>query len=205
MVINIAKAIASGALAAVEAFAAAGGNPVLGGIFAAIIAATTAVEIATIVAQRNTIKNASVSGGGGSSSAPKTGQRTVTGYSEGGETPWSASDNTPVGIVHANEYVIPAWMKRREPRLIADLERYRKAGSHGRTGSKSKGFADGGYTGNATPASNTVADSSAAIERAVYNGIRAAIEGEWLRAYLVRNDLTEIDNQDARFKDIFTL
>ena len=33
----------------------------------------------------------------------------------------------------------------------------------------------------------------------------AAIEGEWLRAYLVRNDLTEIDNQDARFKDIFTL
>ena len=207
MGINIAKAIGASALAVMQAWTAAGGQPILFAIFAALIAATTAIEIATLVKQRNAIKNASVSGGGGggSSSAPKTGQRTVTGYSEGGETPWSASDNTPVGIVHANEYVIPAWMKRREPRLIADLERYRKAGSHGRTGSKSKGFADGGYTGNATPASNTVADSSAAIERAVYNGIRAAIEGEWLRAYLVRNDLTEIDNQDARFKDIFTL
>jgi phage tail tape measure protein, TP901 family, core region len=205
MGINIAKAIGASALAVMQAWTAAGGQPILFAIFAALIAATTAIEIATLVKQRNAIKNASVSGGGGSSSAPKTGQRTVTGYSEGGETPWSASDNTPVGVVHANEYVIPAWMKRREPRLIADLERYRKAGSHGRTGSKSKGFADGGYTGNATPASNTVADSSAAIERAVYNGIRAAIEGEWLRAYLVRNDLTEIDNQDARFKDIFTL
>lgn len=205
MGINIAKAIGASALAVMQAWAAAGGQPILFAIYAALIAATTAIEIATLVKQRNAIKNASVSGGGGSSSAPKTGQRTVTGYSEGGETPWSASDNTPVGVVHANEYVIPAWMKRREPRLIADLERYRKAGSHGRTGSKSKGFADGGYTGNTTPASNTVADSSAAIERAVYNGIRAAIEGEWLRAYLVRNDLTEIDNQDARFKEIFSL
>ena len=37
MVINIAKAIAAGALAAVEAFAAAG-NPILGAVFAAIIA-----------------------------------------------------------------------------------------------------------------------------------------------------------------------
>lgn len=203
MVINIAKTIGAGALAVVQAFAQLG--PIAGAVAAALIGVTTAAEVATIISQRNAIKNASVSGGGGSSSAPKTGQRTVTGYSEGGETPWSASDNTPVGVVHANEYVIPAWMKRREPRLIADLERYRKAGSHGRTGSKSKGFADGGFTGNATPASNTVADSSAAIERAVYNGIRAAIEGEWLRAYLVRNDLTEIDNQDARFKDIFTL
>ena len=203
MVINIAKTIGAGALAVVQAFAQLG--PIAGAVAAALIGVTTAAEVATIISQRNAIKNASVSGGGGSSSAPKTGQRTVTGYSEGGETPWSASDNTPVGVVHANEYVIPAWMKRREPRLIADLERYRKAGSHGRTGSKSKGFADGGFTGNATSASNTVADSSAAIERAVYNGIRAAIEGEWLRAYLVRNDLTEIDNQDARFKDIFTL
>ena len=149
MAINIAKAIASGALAAVEAFAAAGGNPVLGAVFAALIAVTTAAEVASIIAQRNAIKSMSVNNSG-SSSAPKTGNRTMTGYSEGGETPWAASDNTPVGIVHANEYVIPAWMKRREPRLIADLERYRKAGSNGRSGSMSRGFADGGHT--STPA-----------------------------------------------------
>lgn len=144
MVINIAKAIASGALAAVEAFAAAGGNPVLGGIFAAIIAATTAVEIATIVAQRNAIKNTSVSSSG-SVSAPKTGQRKVTGYAEGGYTE-GRTTLTTVGEKGV-EYVIPHWMVLRNPVMVANLERYRKAGSHGRSGSMERGFADGGYTG----------------------------------------------------------
>ena len=147
MAINIAKTVANGAAAVVKAHADPGG--VAGWVLAGLIAASTAAEVATIVAQRNAIKATSV-GGGGSSSVPKTGERKMTGYSEGGETPWAASDNTPVGIVHANEYVIPAWMKRREPRLIADLERYRKAGSNGRSGSMSRGFADGGHT--STPA-----------------------------------------------------
>ena len=42
--------------------------------------------------------------------------------------------------------------------------------------------------------------SNMAIEAAVYNAIRAALEGEWLRAYLVRKDLSELDAQDNRFK-----
>lgn len=152
MGINIAKAIAAGALAAVEAYAAAGGNPVLGAVFAALIAVTTAAEVASIIAQRNAIKNASVNSSG-SSASTNTGKRTLTGYDEGGNTPWAASDKTPVGIVHANEYVIPAWMKRREPVLIANLERYRKAGSRGRSGSMAKGFADGGSTSPTSSAS----------------------------------------------------
>lgn len=200
MVINIAKAIASGALAAVEAFAAAGGNPVLGGIFAAIIAATTAIEIATIVSQRNAIKNASVSGGG-SSSAPKTGERKMTGYAEGGETPWAPSDNTPVGIVHANEYVIPAWMKRREPVLISNLERYRKAGSHGRSGSSSRGFIDGGDTGSGAFG---MKDGRTDHGADMYTIVRAAVvdsfESGAVRIVLVRKDISEIDNQDSRLK-----
>lgn len=199
MVINIAKAIASGALAAVEAFAAAGGNPVLGGIFAAIIAATTAIEIATIVSQRNAIKNASVNSSGGSSSV-KTGTRTVTGYSEGGFTDRAANDHKVVGVVHANEYVAPAWMVRKNPTVFANLERYRQQGSHGRSGSASHGFADGGFTGKGNTSTTAVSGSSAAIEEAVYKGIRAALEGEWLRAYLVRRDLTEMDAQDERLK-----
>ena len=58
MVINIAKAISAGALAAVESFAAAG-NPILGAVFAAIVAATTALEVATIIKQRNAIRDKS--------------------------------------------------------------------------------------------------------------------------------------------------
>ncbi len=193
MVINIAKAIAAGALAAIEAFAAAG-NPILGAVFAAIIAATTAAEVATIIAQRNAIKNTSVSG----SSTPsiKTGQRTMTGYAEGGYTEGHATLTT-VGEKGV-EYVIPNWMVRKNPVMVANLERYRKAGSHGKSGSVSRGFADGGFT---TPTDDVVtAQSNLAIEAAVYNGIRAALEGEWLRAYLVRKDLSEIDAQDNRFK-----
>lgn len=199
MVVNIAKAIAAGALAAVEAFAAAG-NPILGAVFAAIVAATTALEVATIVKQRNAIKNASVNSSG-SSSAPKTGNRTMTGYSEGGETPWAPSDNTPVGIVHANEYVIPAWMKRREPVLISNLERYRKAGSHGRSGSPSRGFIDGGDTGSGAFG---MKDGHTDHGADMYTIVRAAVvdsfESGAVRIVLVRKDISEIDNQDSRLK-----
>ena len=199
MVVNIAKAIAAGALAAVEAFAAAG-NPILGAVFAAIVAATTALEVATIVKQRNAIKNASVNSSG-SSSTPKTGNRTMTGFSEGGETPWAPSDNTPVGIVHANEYVIPAWMKRREPVLISNLERYRKAGSHGRSGSPSRGFIDGGDTGSGAFG---MKDGHTDHGADMYTIVRAAVvdsfESGAVRVVLVRKDLSEMDNQDSRLK-----
>lgn len=141
MVVNIAKAVASGALAAIEAYAAAG-NPILGAVFAGLIAAVTALEVATIVQQRNAIKNASVSNT--NSSSVKTGQRTVTGYAEGGYT----EDHTTLTTVgeRGTEWVAPHWMLQKDPVTFANLERYRKAGSHGRSGSMKRGFADGGYT-----------------------------------------------------------
>ena len=199
MVVNIAKAIAAGALAAVEAFAAAG-NPILGAVFAAIVAATTALEVATIVKQRNAIKNASVNSSG-SSSTPKTGNRTMTGYSEGGETPWAPSDNTPVGIVHANEYVIPAWMKRREPVLIENLERYRKSGSKGKKGSASQGFADGGDTGMPASSGRRAKRHGGDFHAYVKATVMDLFETGAIRVVLVRKDLSELDDQDERFKN----
>lgn len=199
MVINIAKAIASGALAAVEAFAAAGGNPVLGGIFAAIIAATTAAEIATIVAQRNAIKNTSVSSSGSSASL-QSGERKLLGgsggYAEGGYT----EDHTTLTTVgeRGTEYVIPHWIVREHPVMIANLERYRKTGSHGRSGSVRHGFADGGFT-SGTPAA-VAAHSEADIEAAVERAIARSMANGTIRAFIVRSDLTALDNQTARFK-----
>lgn len=201
MAINIAKAIASGALAAVEAFAAAGGNPVLGAVFAALIAVTTAAEVASIIAQRNAIKNMSVSNSG--SSSMQTGKRTINGYSEGGFTTRAANDNKPAGIVHANEWVAPAPMVRRNPVLFADLERYRKAGSLGRSGSIERGFAEGGFTGGTVStnlASNTVNFSE--LESAVEAAIRRSMADGAIRAFLVRQDLTDMDNQTKRFKSM---
>lgn len=201
MAINIAKAIASGALAAVEAFAAAGGNPVLGAVFASLIAVTTAAEVASIIAQRNAIKNMSVSNSG--SSSMQTGKRTINGYSEGGFTTRAANDNKPAGIVHANEWVAPAPMVRRNPVLFADLERYRKAGSHGHGGSFERGFAEGGFTGGSVStnlASNTVNFSE--LESAVEAAIRRSMADGAIRAFLVRQDLTDMDNQTKRFKSM---
>lgn len=198
MAINIAKAIASGALAAVEAFAAAGGNPVLGAVFAALIAVTTAAEVASIIAQRNAIKNMSVNNAG--SSSVKTGTRTINeGYAEGGYT----EDHTTLTTVgeRGREWVAPHWMVQKHPVHFANLERYRKAGSHGRSGSISRGFADGGFTGDMPKGMSggfTTADIEAAVEAAI---IKSMATGA-IRAYLVRKDLTELDNQTNRFKDI---
>ena len=127
----------------------------------------------------------------------------MTGYSEGGDTPWAASDDTPVGIVHANEWVAPAWMKRREPVLFANLERYRKAGSHGRSGSASRGFADGGNTGNGTYGGNGSKTNRYSDD--IYHIVKTAVvdvfESGAVRVVLVRKDLTELDNQNERFND----
>lgn len=198
MVINIAKAIAAGALAAIEAFAAAG-NPILGAVFAAIIAATTALEVATIVKQRNAIKNTSV-GGGGSSSVPKTGERKMTGYAEGGYT----EDHTTLTTVgeKGREWVGPAWMVRKNPVMFANLERYRKSGSHGRSGSMSRGFADGGFTPSKGGGPSAAMPEQIDIEAAVEAAIRRVMADGAIRAYVVRKDIEELDAQTLKFKKL---
>lgn len=196
MVINIAKTIAAGALAAVQAFAQLG--PIAGAVMAAAIAGTTAAEVATIIAQRNAIKNASVGGGGGGS-AQKTGTRTVSGYSGGGYTDTDASDSKPVGVVHANEWVAPAWMVREDPVQFADLERYRRTRQHSRVRGAGSGFAEGGYTGGGNVQNNIVIDAKA-IGTAVADAVGDTLAKKPLRSYVVRNDIKEIDDQDARFK-----
>ena len=196
MAINIAKAIAAGALASVEAIAAAGGNPVLSAVFIALIAATTAAEVASIIQQRNAIKNASAGGGGGS--APKTGSREMTGYAEGGYT----EDHTTVTTVgeRGREWVAPAWMVRKNPVTFSNLERYRKTGSHGRSGSVSRGFADGGFTENVSEKMQGGMLSVGDLEAAVETAIVKSMQNGAIRAYLVRNDLTELDAQTERLK-----
>ena len=172
MAINIAKTIASGAVAAIRAYA--DGGPYAGVILAALIAATTAAEVATIVAQRNAIKATSINSTstmGVSSSSPniETGTRTMTGYSEGGFTDSASSDAKPVGIVHANEWVAPAPLVRKNPVLFRNLENYRLASGFGRRGSMGRGFADGGYT---SPATESAAISAMTVNEIDWQAMR---------------------------------
>ena len=199
MGVNIAKTVANGAVAAIKAFADAG--PVAGAILAALIAATTAAEVATIIAQRNAIKNASVSSGGGSSSVPKTGERKMTGYAEGGYT----EDHTTLTTVgeKGREWVGPAWMVRKNPVMFANLERYRKSGSHGRSGSMSRGFADGGFTDKKSSGIDTSIsqqDILNAIKEGAKEGVKEGLDGEYINAIVQYGDILIAAKKYENFK-----
>lgn len=139
MGIQIAKAIAAGALASVQAWNAAGGNPILAGVITALIAATTAAQVATIVAQRNAIKNSSSDTGSAASSGSA-----AVGFSEGGYT-GNGGRLEVAGVVHRGEYVVPQ-PELRDPyvrSVVASIEARRRART---TKNRLPGFADGGYT-----------------------------------------------------------
>jgi TP901 family phage tail tape measure protein len=205
MAINIAKTIAAGAVAAIKAYAE--GGPYLGIALAALIAATTAAEVATIVAQRNAIKATTVSTSTSSGGTSPT-LVTPTGYSEGGFTGRAADDSKPAGIVHANEWVAPAPMVRRNPVLFANLEKYRKMGysSHGRK----IGFAEGGFTGSGTAAVGMSEETSqkllAVIERLDANTSANTdtlnrLMDEGVQAFEVYDQRQSFETQRKRFKN----
>jgi len=199
MAINIAKAIAAGALAAIQAFAQLG--PVAGAVFAGVIAATTALEVATIVAQRNAIMNTTVSSGGGGSNPSPSGSRVPTpdGFSDGGFTPTDDDDNTPVGIVHANEWVAPSWMIRKNPVMFARLERYRQSGHRPET--ISSGFKDGGYSSPAPITTNQPDFDNVAKSLERLNSIMNKIEKDGIQSYMVYSQYRDFENQRKRFKE----
>lgn len=156
MAINIAKTIADGAVAAIKAFADLG--PVAGGIMAGIIAATTVAEVATIVAQRNAIQNAAPGAASASS-----GESSVVGFSEGGFT-GKGGRHQVAGVVHRGEYVVAA-PELRDPEVARDVARIeqKRRARVGGFGSRSGGFAEGGYTsGDGT---SDAASSTDAIEQ----------------------------------------
>ena len=158
MGIEIAKTIAAGALSVMQGFAELG--PIAGAVFAALIAATTAAQVAVIVQQRNAIMNTSVDSSGKSS---QIGQRVATGYSGGGYTEKRSNDYQEVGVVHANEWIAPAAMVRAYPVTFASLEAVRKSGNY-RSGIP--GFADGGSAGDAVPVQVPVGTDTELLQKA---------------------------------------
>lgn len=187
MGINIAKTIAAGALAVMQSIAQLG--PIAGGIMAALIGVTTIAQVATIVAQRNAIKNASPS----SSSSTTSVSRTATGFSEGGYTGDGARMEI-AGVVHKGEYVVPQPVLR-DPyvaAMVANIEsrRIRKIPSS----SKSQGYADGGYVNG----QNQNNDSD------ILNSILAKLDkisSTPSRSYVVLSDVNAAQELNNRFKE----
>lgn len=176
MAINIAKAIAGGALSVIQCFSQLG--PIAGAVAAALVAVTTGAEIASIVAQRNAIKNTTVSSAGSSSS---TEVRQVNGYSEGGYT-GNGGRLEVAGVVHRGEYVVPQ-PEMSDPSvasMVAAIEskRRRRTSAHALPG-----FAEGGFAGVATPASNT--------DKVLDNILTAIVRNQSrpVKAYVVLSDI----------------
>lgn len=181
MVVNIAKTVAAGALAVMQAFAQLG--PVAGGVMAALIGVTTAAEVATIVAQKNAIMNTTASSSGGGSSSVAS--RVPTGFSNGGYTGSAANDYQEAGVVHANEWVAPAAMVRANPIVFRKLERARKAGT---PVSGVAGFADGGMTSGASDLTETVSAVDAGLIGEL-NGMLRHIVENGIPAYVLLSDI----------------
>ncbi|MDR0829019.1 MAG: hypothetical protein LBN95_02780 [Prevotellaceae bacterium] len=149
--IQIAQAIAGGALAIITAFAQLG--PIGGAIAAALIGITTALEVATIIKQRNAIMNTTLDSSAGGAS--KTGQiQLKEGYADGGYTgnggkyqvAATASDGLPI---HKGEYVI-AQEEMKNPSLVPmiraiDREKQKRSRSNPLPQSYGAGYADGGF------------------------------------------------------------
>lgn len=189
MGIQIAQALASGALAIMQAWAQLG--PVAGAAMTAVIAATTAAQVATIVAQRNAIKKSTVS----SSSSGETYTRTLTsdaqGYSDGGFTGYGGRLE-PAGIVHRGEYVVPV-PEMRNPdayRHVMAIEQIRSR----RTGkNRLPGYAEGGYVDG-----TSAGQSDALLKEAV--SLLQSLRDNPIKAYTVLSDHNAKQEIQNRFK-----
>ena len=190
MGIQIAQSIASGAMAMIQAWNAAGGNPVLAGVIMALIGATTAAQIATIVAQRNAIQNAAP---GSSGAGGNTQIRSVNGFSEGGYT-GNGGRLEVAGVVHRGEYVVPQ-PELRDPyvaSMVATIESRRRR----RTSANAlPGFAEGGYTGTAA----VVGKNTDSLLEQILAEIRAGNENP-TPAYFVLSELYAKQELEARMK-----
>lgn len=198
MGIQIAQAIAAGALASIQAWVAAKGNPVLAGIYIALITAATAAQVATIIAQRNAIKNSSAGSSAGSSASASSSSSQASGFSEGGYT-GDGGRTEVAGVVHRGEYVVPQ-PELRDPyvrSIVAAIEAKRRA----RTSKNAlPGFAEGGYTG--VPASS-LPGQSVSDQRLLREilGVLKNFRKEPIHAYTVLSEFEAKQQLRNRFRN----
>ncbi len=184
--INIAQALAQGALAVIQTWAQLG--PIAGSIMAGVVAATTAAQVAVMVQQRNAIKNSTVSSSPSSTSSGSntpsisnkpsndpTGTtyiRQLSGYSEGGYT-GSGGRLEVAGVVHRGEYVVPQ-PEMRDPAVLAMVASIENRRRRRTSANALPGFAEGGYTGD-SKTEQILADILRAIESDKKNPIPAYV------------------------------
>lgn len=197
MGIQIAKAIAAGALAMIQAWVAAAGNPVAAGVIMGLIAATTAAQVATIVAQREAIKNSSAGSASSASSEAGASMSQASGFSEGGYT-GDGGRMEVAGVVHRGEYVVPQ-PELRDPyvrSVVASIEARRRM----RTSKNAlPGYAEGGYTGIMAGNAGAVQPSDQRLLREILGTLRE-LRRNPIPAYTVLSEFEAKQQLRDRFK-----
>ena len=212
--IKVADIIANTAQAIMTAFAQLG--PIGGGIAAAMLTATGAMQVKQAKAERDRVKNmqpshtstGSVSDAAASatseaqSAATKSTQRALTGYSDGGYT--GDGDRYEVaGVVHRGEYVVPKPIMN-NPRVINAVGMIEAIRRHKIVTSgtpSAPGFADGGFTDSTyTVTAADLKELAAAIKelRAATDSIRS------VRAYVVYKDVEEAKKKLDAASSVFS-
>lgn len=185
--ISISKSIAG------ATSAAAAGGPAAPFLLAGYIASMVGSVVSAVGSATKLLSSASVpappNSGGGK-------EANVGGYQDGGFTPSANSDSKAVGVVHANEYVIPAPLLRSNP-IVANFARITESF---RTG---KGYESGGLVAQSATNNQQSAISNQQINiespelLAEVKAMRQDIvnlRGIIFRGYVVHKDIREMDD-----------
>ena len=183
--IKVSEIIANTGLSVMTAFAQLG--PIGGAIAAAMLTATGAMQIASANAERQKVKNMTLSGGG--ESGGKTAERVVSGFAEGGYT-GDGGRYDVAGHVHRGEYVV-AVPEMRNP-VVLNHVRAIEAFRRQRTSANplpGQGYAEGGYVGSAgtqpkeDPEKKMMLEAMAGLVKEIKE-----MKGKPLKAYTVYSD-----------------
>lgn len=200
--IKCSQIIADTAVAIMKSNAELG--PIAGPIAAALMAATGAAQLAAAKAERDKIKNMSVSNTTGSKTA--TAERVVSGssgggYSEGGYT-GPGGRYEVAGVVHKGEYVVPQ-PEMNNPKVIdavSTIEAIRRQRTNANPLPQNPGeYAEGGYV------TSYAGDSSYREFLEAAKELRASCEAiKLIKAYIVYQDLEKAKETIDNARDTFT-
>lgn len=200
--IKCSQIIADTAVSIMKATADLG--PIAGTIAAAMLAATGAAQLAAAKAERDKIKNMSVSNTTGSKTA--TAERVVSGssgggYYEGGYT-GPGGRYEVAGVVHKGEYVVPQ-PEMNNPKVIdavSTIEAIRRQRTNANPLPQNPGeYYEGGYV------TSPAGDSSYREFLEAAKELRASCEAiKLIKAYIVYQDLEKAKETIDNARDTFT-
>lgn len=170
--IKVSEIIANTAVAVMKAIGELGF--IGGGIAGALIIATGATQIAAANKERQKVKSMTV---GSSSTASASSTQGLKPFADGGFTA-NVGDNDAAGIVHGNEYVVPAWQLRQAPvmDMVRVIESQRRARSSSNTGSiSSSSNTYNSYGGSDASISGMIAMNNALMRQLIDKGIHASV------------------------------